>query len=112
MRPQLLLLAGWLGCALPLLAQPTSDPLIEQRQPSLRPSLNQQRGLTVVIRSDTADWEQISKALPLSGVQVFPLTQLDHHLLESARTVFLPNLEQISETQVQLLERWVSRGDG
>jgi uncharacterized lipoprotein YddW (UPF0748 family) len=110
MRPQLLLLAGWLGCALPLLAQPTSDPLIEQRQPSLRPSLNQQRGLTVVIRSDTADWEQISKALPLSGVQVFPLTQLDHRLLESARTVFLPNLEQISETQVQLLERWVSRG--
>ncbi len=106
MRTAVLLLAGcsWLGC--PLLAQSLGDPLVEPRLPSL----SRQRGLTVVLRSDTADWGQISKALPSSGIQVFPLAQLDQSLLGSARIVFVPNLEQISEAQVQLLEGWVQGG--
>jgi uncharacterized lipoprotein YddW (UPF0748 family) len=97
---------GWQMSVLPLAAQPPSDPLIVPRQPSL----TAQRGLTVVIRSDAGNWGQIARTLPLSGVQVFPLAQLDQNLLDAARTIFLPNMENISEVQVQLLEGWVNRG--
>ncbi len=108
----LLLLAswGWQMSYLPLLAQPTSDPLIVPRQTRPLPSLRTQRGLTVVIRSDGDDWTQMARALPLTGMQVVPLAQLDQNLLDSARIIFLPNLENISETQVQLLEGWVNQG--
>jgi len=64
----------------------------------------------VVIRSDSGDWAQIARALPLADIQVFPLAQLDQSLLESARTIFLPNIENISPAQVELLEGWVNRG--
>lgn len=84
-----------------------NDPLIIPRQ---RPVLTNQRGITVVVKPETGNWEQVSQALPITGYTAINLEQLNETVLSSARVVFLANVQDLSETQVQLLEMWVNRG--
>ena len=84
-----------------------NDPLLVPRQ---RPAISSQRGITIVVKPDGVNWQQMSSALPLSGYTALTLDQLTETALNSARVVFLANVQTISETQVQLLEAWVNRG--
>ncbi|MFN3927914.1 MAG: family 10 glycosylhydrolase [Pseudanabaenaceae cyanobacterium] len=108
MRLCLAVFVSMLTIAPPLVIAQADDPLVETRPPSRPVPL--QRGITLILRPDTADWQQLSRALPATGYTVLPLSQLNETVLNSAQTVFLPNPETLTEAQLQVLEAWVGRG--
>jgi uncharacterized lipoprotein YddW (UPF0748 family) len=90
----------------------SNDPLLNLPQPAANPQppLPIQSRVITVIRSNTTDWEAIATTLTGIKYVTVNLESLSDSSLDKASIVLLPNVENLSDRQMQILKVWADRG--